>query len=108
MMIFCIGGKAQGKSEFVSHYADEGYKIYDDFHECIKADLMGGQDTRRRVDELIGENIVIVGTEMGCGIVPMDPVDRRIREYNGRINCYIAERADEVYLINCGVAQRIK
>ena len=53
-------------------------------------------------------NVIIILNQMGCGIVPMDPFDRKYRETVGRIGCMLAKRAEEVYLLNCQIARRLK
>ncbi|KIR01579.1 hypothetical protein P261_00393 [Lachnospiraceae bacterium TWA4] len=51
---------------------------------------------------------MLVSNELGYGIVPMDAFDRKYRETTGRICCMIAEQADEVYRVVCGLPQKIK
>ena len=51
---------------------------------------------------------VVVGDETGCGIVPLDPELRRIREETGRMFCRMAKEADQVWRVTCGIGQRIK
>ena len=54
------------------------------------------------------KDIVFIGTETGCGIVPSDSTERLFREVNGRLNCLLAASADTVILLNCGIPQVIK
>ncbi len=51
---------------------------------------------------------VLVADEIGCGLVPMDREERRIREETGRALCRIAARCDQVWRVTCGLGQRIK
>ena len=62
------------------------------------------------VDDFLGANpdIIIELREMGCGIVPLDENDRLVREMVGRVGCHLAERAEEVWKVTMGLAQRIK
>lgn len=53
-------------------------------------------------------DMIVVLQEMGCGIVPIDPQERAWRENCGRVGCNLAEQAEEVYRLTCGIAQRIK
>lgn len=46
--------------------------------------------------------------ELGCGVVPIDPFDRNWREMTGRVCCKIAEQAEEVYRMTCGIGVAIK
>ena len=51
---------------------------------------------------------IIITTETGCGLVPVDKAERELREKNGRANCALAENAQSVYRVVCGIGQRIK
>ena len=52
--------------------------------------------------------IWIVTDEVGLGIVPETKLGRFFRDLQGRINQLIAKEAGEVYLVICGLAQRLK
>lgn len=54
------------------------------------------------------KNKITVCDEMGCGIVPLDKNDRDFRENLGRFLCRLAERADIVLRVQCGIAAAIK
>lgn len=56
------------------------------------------------------ENIelVFVTNEVGSGIVPMHPLSRAFRDIQGRVNQFLASRAEEVYLVVSGIPVRIK
>ena len=58
-------------------------------------------------DELAMRRIVIA-TEVGCGVVPTDPVERERREAAGRLSCLLAERAETVVRVCCGLPQLLK
>ena len=53
-------------------------------------------------------NAVILCDEVGCGVVPMDREDRAWRERVGRTCCALAERADRVIRVYCGIPTVIK
>ena len=57
---------------------------------------------RRRPDA------VILCDEVGCGVVPMDRTDREWRERVGRTCCYLAERAERVIRVYCGIPMVLK
>ena len=59
------------------------------------------------VDELAMRRVVIA-TEVGCGVVPIDPVERERREAAGRLSCLLAERAETVVRVCCGLPQLLK
>lgn len=51
---------------------------------------------------------VLVSDEVGCGLVPVDAFDRKYRELTGRICTCIAERADTVIRVVCGIPTVLK
>lgn len=51
---------------------------------------------------------VLIGKDFSCGLVPMDAEMRLWREENGRLNNYLAGRADRVVRMFCGLAQVLK
>lgn len=53
-------------------------------------------------------DVILIVNELGCGIVPMDAFDRRWRELVGRISCNLAQRAEAVYRVNCGIGMKLK
>lgn len=80
------------------------------FHLWLRALLQKGEDPYPMVEGLLAENpdVLILMDQLGCGIVPVDAFDRAWREAAGRIGCLLAKRASEVYLVNCGIARRLK
>lgn len=52
--------------------------------------------------------VVMVTNELGSGIVPEYPLSRVFRDIAGRVNQYLAARADEVYLVVCGLPLKLK
>ncbi|MFR2157848.1 MAG: bifunctional adenosylcobinamide kinase/adenosylcobinamide-phosphate guanylyltransferase [Evtepia gabavorous] len=51
---------------------------------------------------------VVIATEVGGGVVPVDPVQRQNREAAGRLACLLAQRADRVIRVFCGLPQALK
>ena len=51
---------------------------------------------------------VLIATDISCGVVPVDPLMRAWREACGRMNNLLAEEADEVWRLFCGLPQRLK
>ena len=52
--------------------------------------------------------VILVTNEVGCGIVPDNPLARRFRDLAGRCSQTIAAEADRVDLVTCGIVQTIK
>jgi adenosylcobinamide kinase / adenosylcobinamide-phosphate guanylyltransferase len=52
--------------------------------------------------------VILVTNEVGCGIVPDNPLARRFRDDAGRLNQRVAAAASEVYWMVFGCAMRVK
>jgi len=53
-------------------------------------------------------NLILVSNEVGCGIVPANPMGRYFRDIAGSMNQRIARVADELHLMVCGIPIRVK
>ena len=51
---------------------------------------------------------VVIATEVGSGVVPVDPDQRAAREAAGRLNCLLAQRAETVARVFCGIPMVMK
>lgn len=119
-MRFVIGGRASGKNEYVKNkygaaeIPDADFnnimtaRAVKNFHIFVRENI--STDIRGLVDEICEKNpdIIIISDEVGCGVVPSDDFEREWRERAGRANCYIADRADEVVRVVCGIGTVIK
>ena len=54
------------------------------------------------------KDCVLIGTDFSCGLVPMDAELRLWREENGRLNNFLATRAERGVRLFCGLAQVLK
>lgn len=52
--------------------------------------------------------VVLVSNEVGQGVVPADPMSRAFVDAAGRLHQALARRADAVFLLTAGLAQRLK
>lgn len=107
-----LGGRAQGKSELAKKM-HPGAVIWDQLHLFVKEELARGMEpaeiwdaVSKKVDEC--PDVIIISDEIGNGIVPMDKDERRWREETGRLLCKIAQRAESVWRVTCGIPVRIK
>lgn len=124
-----IGGISQGKLRYVANkkrIAADSIMICDGavcskedilskpiinhFHDYIKRLLSEEVKVEEFLEELLRKNpgAVIISNEVGYGIVPMDKSDRIFRETVGRSLCRLAENADKVERIVCGIGMKIK
>lgn len=51
---------------------------------------------------------VVIATEVGGGVVPVDAHERAAREAAGRLACLLAQRAETVVRVVCGLPQTLK
>ena len=66
------------------------------------------QEKLRSLADRLSQKEVVIATETGCGVIPLDPQERRNREAAGRLSCLLAERAETVVRICCGIPQVLK
>ena len=107
MKVF-VGGAFQGKKKAAMEKTGLCETDFLDGETCTKAEREEALDAF--VQELFRKNpdIVIVSTELGYGIVPIDAFDRLYREKVGRILCKAVEQAEEVYRVVAGIPVCIK
>ncbi|MBO6309811.1 MAG: bifunctional adenosylcobinamide kinase/adenosylcobinamide-phosphate guanylyltransferase [Oribacterium sp.] len=66
------------------------------------------------IDDLISKiraadaQLIILSDDVGCSVRPTNKNERLTQEVIGDLNRYIAGKADEVYIVECGIARRIK
>lgn len=64
-------------------------------------------DLHALADELARHEVVIA-TEVGGGVVPIDREERAAREAAGRLSCLLAQRAQRVVRVFCGLPMELK
>lgn len=122
-MIFVIGPLFSGKQDYimqtlgwsetdflekavrdVQNLAAEAAEAVETSHSPLD-DL---QEKLRSLADRLSQKEVVIATETGCGVIPLDPRERRNREAAGRLSCLLAERAETVVRICCGIPQVLK
>ncbi len=83
-------------------FADE--KIIDDAAEHTYEYVKKFADTARNCLS----DVLVVTNEVGMGVVPNYPVARAFRDLSGRANQVLAGAADQVWMVVCGIPQRLK
>ena len=123
-MRLIFGGQFQGKyafaqEKFPCNYLNGKNCNFDDIFTCegiynfenfVKNAVKNNLDLSNFIARLTNENpnIIIVSSEVGGGVVPLDPFERVYRENVGRLCTQIAQFSSEVYRVTCGIATCIK
>ena len=135
-MDLVIGGFAQGKLEYVLKTVGETFQeppfvfdetcpelpekelsapavIIDHLHLILQRfpDQGAAEQWIRHVIERCeeeGSKLVFICDEVGNGVIPVEAGQRQFREMTGRILCKLAQEADHVTRIFCGIPQLLK
>ena len=99
-MIFITGPLYSGKRTFAQHFP--GTRITD-----VQELAAAAEDLEKLADHLAAYDLVLA-TEVGGGVVPMDAAERAARESAGRLACLLAQRAETVIRVCCGLPQALK
>ena len=107
-MVFVTGPLYSGKKTFV-----KAWKQWDDETLSQRAvwdvqALAAGCDDLVQLAETLSRKDVVIATEIGGGVVPMLAEERAAREAAGRLACLLAERADTVIRVFCGIPTILK
>ena len=100
-MLFVTGPLYSGKRTFAQQFP--GRRIAD-----VQALAAQSKDLSKLADELAQNYDIILATEVGGGVVPMDAAERAAREAAGRLACLLAARADCVVQLFCGIPTVLK
>ena len=78
-----------------------------DVQELVGKRIMTEEELAALADRLAAFRAV-TACEVGGGVIPLDRGERIWRENAGRLACLLAERADQVILVHCGIGICIK
>ena len=112
-MKLILGGYANGRTA----YAMQNYQLTES--DCFDAAAeplarWNGQRLILHAEQLVNpwleqwQNAVLITQEVGCGLVPVTPQQRRLRETVGHFNRLLAECAETVERVCCGLGMRLK
>lgn len=123
MTILIVGGACQGKRE----YAQKAFGLNEreilpwneereetsciaDLHLRVRACLEKGLTQQEVLEKLLPfcQGKIVLCDDIFCGVVPLDALDRQWREVTGRLLCRLAQEADSVIRMQCGLPQAIK
>lgn len=113
-MILVIGSAASGKREYVKSLGFSERDISPALAEdkpvlCDLQDLVA-QDPDRAMElaeELLKKQVVICN-EVGSGVIPIDHRERQAREQTGRLCIRLAQQAERVVRLVCGIPTVLK
>ncbi|OIO59514.1 MAG: bifunctional adenosylcobinamide kinase/adenosylcobinamide-phosphate guanylyltransferase [Alphaproteobacteria bacterium CG_4_10_14_0_2_um_filter_63_37] len=97
-----------------THAAPEGAVIVDCLGLWVSNLMFAGVPVEQAASDLIAllpelpGQILLVGNEVGMGLVPESPESRRYRDEVGRLHQRIAQVADQVVLVAAGLPLRLK
>ena len=113
-MILIVGGEGAGKRNFARRlgYTDgemadgilDGDPVIFHTEKLTMADPESASDLSRA----LAEKEVVICNEVGCGIIPVEPQERRGREATGRLCILLAQQAEAVVRMVCGIPCVIK
>ena len=102
-MMFITGPLYSGKRTFAWNF--RGSVIAD--VQDAAAEIQTPEQLEALAREL-AEYDIVIATEVGGGVVPMDAGERAGREAAGRLACLLAARADCVVQMFCGIPTVLK
>ena len=100
-MLFVTGPLYSGKRTFAQQFP--GRRIAD-----VQDLAAQSENLTKLADDLAADYDIILATEVGGGVVPMDAAERAAREAAGRLACLLAARADCVVQLFCGIPTVLK
>ena len=114
-MIYIFGPYAAGKREYVRETfgyteADFSTKAEDNCRVLYDAQQLASKVGNRpeKLAEQLGRKEVVIATETGCGVVPIDAAEREAREAAGRLSILLAKRAQKVIRVWCGLPESLR
>ncbi len=108
-MIFITGPLFSGKRELAKellHCREEAFSRRAIWN--VEELAAGDEDLDALAGRLAEQYAVVIATEVGGGVVPLDPAQRQARERAGRLACLLAQRADTVVRVFCGIPTVLK
>lgn len=125
-MIFIFGGKYQGKTVYARSQYGEKLKVCDlsqepvtnmfaadlirNIQEGVRTLLKEGRSPLSYFTENINllEEKILIGTEIGCGIVPLAEEERFWRDETGRVYQLLARESQKVERVWAGIPIKVK
>ena len=125
-MHLIIGGRAQGKLEYALKISKENAIVADlnsvslqetadadvicNIHLGVRKQIEAGLEPLEEFNRFIEQlgDVILIGDEIGSGIVPVDTFERKWRDETGRVYVMLTKNADKVDRIWAGCVQNLK
>lgn len=120
-MIFVTGPLFAGKQTYIQNalgwtgeeFAEKGIRDVQELSAAAVSERApeDHEERMRRLQKLADELSraeVVLSTETGAGVIPVDRRERQKREAAGILSRLLAERADLVIRVTCGLPQFLK
>ena len=107
-MIFITGPLYSGKQEYACTLLNCGMDELE--HRAVRdvQNLAAGCSDLAALADDLAQHEVVIATEVGGGVVPIDAGERAAREAAGRLSCLLAQRAERVVRVFCGLPMVLK
>lgn len=91
-------------------FTEESIFLLNHLHLWVKEQLSQGTNPTEKILEFCARypDCILISDEVGNGIVPLEKSERIYREETGRILILLAQKAERVERIICGLGQRLK
>lgn len=107
-MIFITGPLYSGKKEYACFLLNCGGEELERRALWDVQDRAAGCDDLDALAEELAQYEVVIATEVGGGVVPIDAGERAAREAAGRLSCLLAQKAERVVRVFCGLPMVLK
>lgn len=107
-MIFVTGPLFAGKKEYIRTAL--GWTEAELAQRAVwdVQDLAPEAENLEALAQSLSRHPVVIATEVGGGVVPVSPDQRQGREAAGRLACLLAQQAETVVRVCCGLPQVLK
>lgn len=107
-MIFITGPLYSGKRDTACRLLGCGREELADRAVWDVQALAAEREDLEALAEELSRYEAVIAVEVGGGVVPMDPAERKAREAAGRLSCLLARRAERVVRVFCGLPVVLK
>ena len=107
-MIFVTGPMFSGKREYLQKALALSPEELSARAAFDVETLAAGEEELEELALRLSQYEFVTANEVGCGVVPIEAEQRRVRERAGRLSCLLAQRADTVIRVCCGLPQVLK